>query len=73
MDLLASVMDGIAVVIDQRGEHFGQQPSPNFIQAHLGFSRKRNVRRALQHTKLALSPVVVSIANVVLLVQLGLT
>ena len=72
VDFLASIMDGVAVVIDQRGKHLGQQASPYFIQAHLCFRRKRDVGRALQHAQLAVAPIVVTVANEVLLVQLGL-
>lgn len=57
VDLLASIMDGIAVVIDQRGKHLGQQASPYFIQAHLCFRRKRDVGRALQHAQFAVAPI----------------
>ena len=71
VDLLASVVDGIAVVIDHRGQHLWQRPGLYFIHAHLDFSRKRYVGRAFQHAKPAIAPIVVSIADEDLLVELG--
>ena len=65
-------MNGIAVVIDHRGQHLWQQPGLYFIHAHFNFSRKRYVGCALQHAKLAITSVIVSIANENLLVEFGL-
>ena len=62
VDFLAPVMNGVAVVVDQRGKHLGQQASPYFIQTHLCFRRKCNVGRALQNTQFAVTSFVVSIA-----------
>ena len=38
VDFLASIMDGVAVVIDQRGKYLGQQACPYFIRPTSAFA-----------------------------------